>query len=206
MLPGVLFAIVLQTLPTGVQGVVNDLLATEPTTAALYGASGLLSVGGVRYLIKRRASDAVDQATSGTSIKAGASNGQSSTTTTTTTTAGASGTKHNVAFTIPGFVPLSHGVRSVTHHEIHAVELGAVVGLAATWLYSTGRTELVTGIVVAFLAGTLGYKRYSSKAFKTVRYEPWYALVALAAGAALGAALFMGDTAVLTIPDGWLPS
>lgn len=188
---------VLQSLPTEASNAVNDFLATTtPQDAAVYGAGGLLSVGGVRWLIKRRAGGTLSNAAAGTTVHTGggaASGGAASTTTTTR----ASASKHNVAFTLPSFLPVSDGIRHVTHNEIHALELGVTVGLSMVWLYTEGRTKVVTGVVVAFVAGSLGYKRYSSKAFKTIRYEPWYALVALCLGGALGYGLFVMDPSVL---------
>ncbi|WP_435345349.1 hypothetical protein [Haloarchaeobius sp. HRN-SO-5] len=193
--------LVLQGLPPEVAAAMDDVLGTiTPTNAAMYGAGGLFSVAGVRWLVKRRAGGTLESAATGTTVNTGggtASKGMASTTTTTTTRA--SGSKHNVAFTLPSFLPVSDGIRNVTHHEIHAVELGLVVGLASTWLYVEGRTEVVTGIVVAFVAGSLGYRRYSSKAFKTIRYEPWYALLALAAGGALGFGLFVMEPSLLSL-------
>lgn len=198
LLVGLIQGLVLQGLPPEAAQAVEDVLATmTPRNAAIYGAGGLLSIGGVRWLVKRRAGGTLKNAAAGTTVNTGggaASKGAASTTTTTR----ASASKHNVAFTLPSFVPISKGVRQVTHHEIHALELGLVVGLAMTWLYVEGRTEIVTGVVVAFVAGSLGYKRYSSKAFKTIRYEPWYALMALAGGAALGFALFVMEPSLLS--------
>ena len=111
------------------------------------------------------------------------------------TSTGTSARKAGVAFTLPSFLPVSAGIRRVTHNEIHAVELGAVVGFVVVWLLSVGRTDPAITIVVAFVAGALGFKRYSSKAVKTVRMEPWYALLALLAGAGAGFAFFQGRMA-----------
>lgn len=110
--------------------------------------------------------------------------------------------KSNVAFTLPGLLPVSRGVREVTHDEIHALELGFIVGLAAAWLYSVGRIELTVSILAVFIAGALGYKRYRSKAFETVRYEPWYGLIAFGAGAGLGYLLFVAQVvfAAVAVP------
>jgi hypothetical protein len=43
--------------------------------------------------------------------------------------------------------------------------------------------------------GSLGYKRYRTKALKTVRLEPWYALMALGVGATAGYAFFTPEIA-----------
>jgi hypothetical protein len=189
---------VLQGLPPDAATAMNDVLGTlTPTNAAIYGAGGLFSVAGVRWFVNRRAGRTPGSAATGTTVNTGG--GVASTVQSTTTTTRASGSKHNVAFTLPSFLPVSDGIRNVTHNEIHALELGIVVGLASTWLYVEGRTEVVTGIVVAFVAGSLGYRRYSSKAFKTIRYEPWYALLALSAGGALGYGLFIMEPSLLSL-------
>jgi len=90
--------------------------------------------------------------------------------------------KDHAAFVLPSVIPLSKGIREVTHNEIHAFELGLVVGFVATWLLTSGRREGAILLALAFVAGTLGYKRYRTKAFQTVRLEPWYALVSFAVG------------------------
>lgn len=87
-------------------------------------------------------------------------------------------TAAHVAFTLPVILPASEGIREVTHDEIHALELGFIVGIASAWLYVIGRTAIVGTIVVVFIFGSLEYRRYSIKAFKTVRKEPWYGLIA----------------------------
>ncbi|WP_435320372.1 hypothetical protein [Haloarchaeobius sp. TZWSO28] len=186
----------LQSLPPELAEMVNEVLGTlNPTTAAMYGGGGLLSVASVRWLIKRRAGGSLKNAAGGTNVSTSGGGGGGGQAAVTTTSSGTS--KHNVAFTLPSFIPLSKGVRSVTHNEIHALELGVVVGLVGTWLYAQGQTEVVTTIVVAFVMGSLGYKRYSSKAFKTIRYEPWYALLALAGGGALGFAVFLMEPSLV---------
>lgn len=98
--------------------------------------------------------------------------------------------KSNAAFTLPSFLPLSKGIRTVTHHEVHAIELGIVVGVTNAWLLSHGRRNVAITIAVVFVAGALGYKRYKSKAFRTIRMEPWYALLAFGGGSIVGMALF----------------
>ena len=122
----------------------------------------------------------------------------STTASTTTTSAGSAG-KHKVAFTLPAILPVSKGIRQVTHNEIRAIELGFVVGLVLTWLYDAGHTEPALGILVAFVVGSLGFKRYGSKAFKTIRLELGYALLALAGGGALGWSIFMREPGLLTL-------
>jgi hypothetical protein len=89
-----------------------------------------------------------------------------------------------VAFMLPASLPLSAGVRRVTHNEIHAVELGLVVGVVTIWLSGRNGTAGVA-LLVAFVSGTLGFRRYCSPAFHTTRREPWYALVALVVGGTL---------------------
>jgi hypothetical protein len=191
-LPGVLA--VLQSIPAtpaGVETAVERVLATlSPQTATIYGGGALASVGGVRWLIKRAASDGTSSGTSVSTAGGGPA---------TVSTTKRSGGKHKVAFTLPGFLPVSDGIRQVTHNEIHALELGLVVGAAAVWLLSIGRAKAGTGIVVIFVAGSLGFKRYGTKAFKTIRLEPWYGLLALGAGAVLGWSVFIMDPGLLAL-------
>lgn len=153
-------------------------VVSDPASLALYGGGGLAGFIVVRGLLGR--------------IR-GRSQGHVPTTeakTSTSTTAGTVDPK--VAFTLPSLLPVSRGIREVTHDEVHALELGAVVGFVVTWLYSMGRTDPAVGIVIAFVGGALGFKRYSSNAVKTVRLEPWYALLALLAGAGVGYVFFVG--------------
>jgi len=96
----------------------------------------------------------------------------------------------SVAFTLPSFLPISKGVREVTSNEVHAIELGAIVGFITLWLIHIGRRDAGFGLALVFVGGSLGYKRYSSKAFKTIRMEPWYALMAFAAGAGVATLVF----------------
>lgn len=100
------------------------------------------------------------------------------------------------AFTIPGFVPLSKGVREVTHNEIHAMEMGVVLGFAISWLASIGEQTTAVFLAVLFIVAALGYKRYRTKAFETIRLEPWYALVAFAVGAGIGWLFFSLELAL----------
>lgn len=169
-----------------------------PRDAAIYGGSGLLAVGLVRWFVKRRASSGTATGTR-VSTTAGSSVSTTTSTSTASSTRHTGANKHNVAFTLPSILPLSKGIRNVTHNEIHALELGLVVGVLVLWLLSLGKQGVVRNLVITFVAGTLGYKRYSSKAFKTTRYEPWYALLALAGGGALGWAIFMREPSLLTL-------
>lgn len=189
-----------QGLAPVLQSLVEELLREwTPRDAAIYGSSGLLAVGVVRWFVKRRASSGT---ATGTSVSTTAGSSVSTTTPSTSTASSTRHTganKHNVAFTLPSILPLSQGIRNVTHNEIHALELGLVVGVLVLWLLSLGKQGVVRNLVITFVAGTLGYKRYSSKAFKTTRYEPWYALLALGAGGVLGWAIFMREPSLLTL-------
>lgn len=179
---------VVVVLQSSLESTLNDIVSVTPIEAAAIGGGGLLSIGAVRWLVKRSAASET-------------SGGQAATTVSTTASGTGTGNKHNVAFTLPGFLPVSTGIRQVTHNEIHAIELGLVVGVALTWLWNAGHTEPVFAILVAFVAGSLGFKRYGSKAFKTIRLEPWYALLALGAGAALGWAIFLAEPAIIELPS-----
>lgn len=181
---------VLQSIPSSLEPFLDQLpVELTPVNTALFAGSGIVSVAGIRWLIKRSASGP-----EATPTEVRTSGG-----TTVTSTASSSSKKQNVAFTLPSFIPVSKGIRSVTHHEIHALELGFVVGVVASWLLSVGRTNVVYSMIIAFVAGSLGYKRYSSKAFKTVRHEPWYGLMALAGGGLLGWAIFLRDPSLLQV-------
>lgn len=150
------------------------------------GAGGITTVVVVRWLVKRAAPTLVTtESTTAATVSSTAS------------LSGSSATKSDVAFTLPAVLPVSKGIRQVSHHEVHAFELGLIVGLVVTWLYSTGSTAPVVTIVVAFVAGTLGYKRYSSTAFRTTRHEPWYALTAMALGCGISYAVFVAELAPL---------
>lgn len=189
---------VLQSLP--------DLLSVE---AIAFYVGSLLGLGGLKYYLKRRRQSTVGAKVDATDLLEVGTTSQTGPGTTVRTvtpeedsdqvikqTAHGHSRKSNVAFTLPEFLPLSKGIRSVTHDEIHAMELGFVVGLILLWLYSIERVDLTVTILAVFVAGTLGYKRYRSKAFKTVRYEPWYALLTLALGAAVGYVLFVVGIAI----------
>lgn len=61
-------------------------------------------------------------------------------------------------------------------------------------------------IVVAFVAGSLGFKRYSIKGVKTIRMEPWYALLAFAVGGGIGWGVFVGDPGLIDVVESLLAS
>lgn len=173
-------------LQSTLEGVITELMTLTLIETAAVGGGGIFSVGAVRWLVKRSAGSTTSGDGTATSVS--------------TTAAGAgTGKKDKVAFTLPGFLPVSRGIRQVTHNEIHAIELGLIVGVALTWLYDAGHTKPVFGILVAFVAGSLGFRRYGSKAFKTIRLEPWYALLSLGAGAAVGWAVFMREPGLVTL-------
>lgn len=183
--------------PGSAQAYLGPVLETLTVgNAPLYGGSGIISIGTVRWLVKRRTASGAGGTTDSTSVATTTTGTSGSSAVTPTTPSG--GEKHNVAFTLPGFLPVSDGIRQVTHNEVHAVELGLVVGVVSVWLLSVGRTNAVYNIVIAFVAGSLGYNHYSSKAFETIRYEPWYALLALAGGGTLGWLIFIMEPGLLT--------
>lgn len=165
----------------------------EPTTATgalFYGAWALFGVTvlkkGRDYFRRSRSNPtnaAIESAGGGGS--SGASKGVTTVGTTSDTGPSLSKGDH-AAFVMPGFVPLSKGVREVTHNEIHAMELGAVLGFVISWLASIGEQNIAVFLAALFIAGALGYKRYRTKAFKTIRMEPWYAIVAFGLGAGIG--------------------
>jgi len=169
-----------------VEDVLNQVTALSPVEAAAVSASGIVSLGAVRWILKRRAAPTGGANPTATSVSSTASGTTGS-------------TSKSVAFTLPGVLPLSKGIREVTHDEVHAMELGFVVGVVLAWLYGQGYTQPVLGMLVAFVAGSLGFKRYSSKAVKTIRMEPWYALLALAMGGGLGWALFLREPGLLSV-------
>ena len=88
---------------------------------------------------------------------------------------------------------------AVTYTEIHAVILGAVVGVLAGYGHVVGRTELATWFTAAFVAAALGLGVAGklSKARTTIRREPWYALAALLVGGVAAVALLGGGTAMV---------
>lgn len=103
---------------------------------------------------------------------------------------GASLPEDAVAFTLPASLPVSRGIREVTHNELHAIELGVAAGIMAKWLLSRGHGKVAVGLVVAFGAGAFGLRRYGSKAIATIRAEPWYAMISLGIGGVVGYLMF----------------
>ncbi|RXK48648.1 hypothetical protein [Halorientalis pallida] len=171
---------------------------TTPAGVLFYAAWGVFGVAGAKKLVGRmrsgkgpaptvnqEASQVNTGATTVGSESGGGANGH-----------GKSGFGQSVAFTLPGFLPVSKGIREVTTNEVHALELGAIVGFVAVWLIHIGRRDAGFGLALVFVGGSLGYKRYKSKAFKTIRMEPWYALMAFAAGGIVAALVF--DPALVT--------
>lgn len=177
------------TLQLDVPGDASEAVgAVSALDAVVVAASALGTVGVVRWLVKRAApSFVVTESTTTASVSSTAS------------LSGATVKKSDVAFTLPAFLPVSKGIRKVTHDEIHALELGLLVGLFSTWLYDAGHPKLTATIFVVFIAGSLGFKRYSSKAFRTTRHEPWYALGALLVGCSIAYGLFVADPTVLEL-------
>jgi hypothetical protein len=159
---------------------IRDLIESAPPLrsaegAAVYGSGGMMTIGGILKVIGRFRSKSTPTAAAPT---AGG----------TVVTTAKGGTPPSIkndktAFTLPGFLPVSKGIRKVSHNEIHALELGAVVGFLVLWLYSVGRQNVAAGLTILFVAGALGFERYKTKAIATVRMEPWYAFVAFAMGA-----------------------
>jgi hypothetical protein len=199
ILTGVLFA--LAQLPSSVPDDIGGLVGAlpEPTTPVgvlFYAAWGVFGIAGAKKIVGRRRSskgpaptvqqDASNVNTGATSVGS-ASNAQQG---------GKSGFGQSVAFTLPAFLPVSDGIREVTTNEVHALELGGIVGFVTLWLLHIGREDAGFGLALVFVGGSLGYKRYKSKAFKTIRMEPWYALMAFGFGAVVGALFF--DPALLT--------
>ncbi|WP_424016399.1 hypothetical protein ACOZ4N_10840 [Halorientalis pallida] len=170
---------------------------TTPVGVLFYAAWGVFGVAGAKKLVGRFRSgkgpaptvnqEASQVNTGATTVgsESGGANGH-----------GKSGFGQSVAFTLPAFLPVSKGIREVTTNEVHALELGAIVGFVTVWLLHIGRRDAGFGLALVFVGGSLGYKRYKSKAFKTIRMEPWYALMAFAAGGGVAALVF--DPALLT--------
>ncbi|UPW01169.1 hypothetical protein M0R88_03470 [Halorussus gelatinilyticus] len=76
---------------------------------------------------------------------------------------------------------------ALTYTEIHAIILGAVVGVLAGYAHGIGRTTVAVGVAATFVAVALGLK-YTGEipaAQQTLRREPWYALAALVVGGAV---------------------
>lgn len=174
----------------GVESLRGAIRSTTLPTLGVYVASAIASVGLVRWLVYRRAATAAAGRRTDAEQRTDAS-GPTASADTAGGTATAVGTTDDVAFTMPAFLPVSKGIRQVSHDEVHAIELGLVVGAIAIWLHSIGRTTIGTAIIVAFVAGSLGFRRYASKAFATLRHEPWYGLLALVAGAGVSWVVFL---------------
>jgi hypothetical protein len=188
-----------ERLPGNVAELVGTLPnPTTPVGVLFYAAWGVFGVAGAKKLVgkmrsgkgpaptvNQEASTVNSGATSVGSESSGGSGGQ-----------GKSGFGQSVAFTLPAFMPISTGIREVTPNEVHALELGAIVGFVTVWLLHIGRRDAGFGLALVFVGGSLGYKRYKSKAFKTIRMEPWYALMAFATGGVVAALFF--DPTLLT--------
>ncbi|MEF8901751.1 MAG: hypothetical protein V5A25_11070 [Halovenus sp.] len=170
----------------------------EPVSAPgalFYGAWAVFGYGVVKKGAGLLRSSETTQASA--TIESGTAADKTTTTVGTTSETGPSLAEEDApAFTLPGFVPLSKGVRQVTHNEIHAMELGVVLGFAVSWLVSLGEQTTAVFIATLFIVGALGYKRYRTKAFETARLEPWYAVVAFAIGAGAGWLFFAPDVAL----------
>jgi hypothetical protein len=80
---------------------------------------------------------------------------------------------------------------SLTYTEVHAVVLGAVVGLLAGYLRDIGYTPVAVTLAVAFVALAFGVviRGRVPVARRTVRREPWYALAAFAVGGVVALAV-----------------
>lgn len=176
---------------------------TSGTGIIFYGAWALFGYSGLKK-VKGWVSAASSSQTNAVIENSGVSAEKGRTTVGTTSNTGQALKKgDHPAFTLPGFLPLSKGVREVSHNEIHSIELGVVLGFAIAWLASIGQQNIAVFLSVVFIGGALGYKRYRSKAFETVRSEPWYAVVAFAVGATLGWVVLtpnIADLSELSIP------
>jgi|GEM_PF-964503 hypothetical protein len=164
---------------------------TAPVGVLFYAAWGVFGVAGGKKLWSRLRSNRGGPAPTVTQEESAVKTGA---TTVGSKSSGGdvkpTGFGQSVAFTLPSFLPISKGVREVTSNEVHAIELGAIVGFITLWLIHIGRRDAGFGLALVFVGGSLGYKRYSSKAFKTIRMEPWYALMAFAAGAGVATLVF----------------
>jgi Mg/Co/Ni transporter MgtE len=76
----------------------------------------------------------------------------------------------------------------LTDAELHALFLGATVGVLAGYAYGIGLTLAATAVTSLFVALSLGVQANGTvpMAQRTVRREPWYALAALVAGGVVG--------------------
>jgi len=72
-----------------------------------------------------------------------------------------------------------------TFREWHAAVLGASVGALATYLPAVGYPGVGVSLAGLVVGIAFGVKRLGSVAGRTVRKEPWYALAALVAAAAV---------------------
>jgi len=191
----------LQQLPAGLPDELGGVLGampepTSPVGVLFYAAWGVFGIAGAKKIVGRRRASKGPAPT----VQQDASNVNSGATSVGSATkaqgGGKSGFGQSVAFTLPAFLPVSDGIREVTTNEVHALELGVIVGFVSLWLMHIGRRDAGFGLALVFVGGSLGYKRYKSKAFKTIRMEPWYALMAFAAGGIAGAMFF--DPTLLT--------
>lgn len=88
---------------------------------------------------------------------------------------------------------------SITYTEVHALILGATVGLLAGYGHTIGQTKLATSFTAIFVAVALGIK-YTGKipaAQQTIRREPWYALAALVVAGVVALTVFGGGMAIV---------
>jgi hypothetical protein len=76
----------------------------------------------------------------------------------------------------------------MTYTELHALVLGAVVGVLAGYAHAIGRTSMAVTFTAIFVALALGVYATGKlpAAQRTVRREPWYALAALLVGVVVG--------------------
>ena len=188
-------------LPRGVTELVGTLPdLASPAGVLFYAAWGVLGIAGGKKLLGSRRSGKGPAPTvkqEASEITSGVQSvGSESTSEPTGSKDTDSGFGKSVAFTLPAVLPVSKGIREVTTNEVHALELGAIVGFITVWLLHIGRQDAGFGLALVFIGGSLGYKRYQSKAFKTIRMEPWYAVMAFAFGATAGSVFF--DATLLT--------
>ena len=73
----------------------------------------------------------------------------------------------------------------LTFREWHAAVLGASVGAVAAYLPAVGHPAAGVSLAGFVVGVAFGVKRLGSVAGRTVRKEPWYALAALVAAAAI---------------------
>lgn len=183
----------LQTsVPAALAELVGAVVATLPaplSTAgiATYGGGGA-GIVFLRRMVKRwrESHGSLDEVPAGTAIPTKDAPGTRSVTVDTLPEA----SKQKVAFVLPSFVPVGEGVREVTTDEVHALELGLVLGFATVWLISAGQENFATTLAILFIGGALGYRRLGSKAVETIRKEPWYGLVSYAIGAGISYLVF----------------